>query len=365
MHRFKSIFSGVLCLVLLASIFPCRAKAVSTSATSAILLDAQSGRVLYEVNADREMLIASTTKIMTAVVALENCALSDTVTIRREHTLAEGSSMYLKEGEELRLETLLYGLLLASGNDAALAIADHCAGSTEKFAAMMNEKAEELGMSHTSFANPNGLDAEGHYSTARDMARLAAYAMEKEAFRRMVSTVSVTVEGRSFTNHNKLLKMLDGCVGLKTGYTRAAGRTLVSAVERAGRRLIAVTLQDGNDWLDHTALYEYGFAAFTPRKAAEKGKTAGEVRLANGAQPTLTAVYAEDFTYPLQQGESLSVKVRQSALTAPVSEGETVGEAVFYLHDEEVGAVALLAGETAQKTPHIPLVRRFFTAAAQ
>ena len=231
MQTFKRVFFGLICAFLLASSLPCHALAVSTSATSAILMDVESGRVLYESNAHREMLIASTTKIMTCLVALEDHSLSERVKIKREYTLAEGSSMYLKEGEELTLETLLYGLMLASGNDAALAVAGHCSGSTEKFVKRMNEKAAELGMTHTSFANPNGLDAEGHYSTAYDMARLAACAMENETFRRIVSTVSVEIGGRTFTNHNKLLYRIDGCVGLKTGYTRAAGRTLVSCVE--------------------------------------------------------------------------------------------------------------------------------------
>ncbi len=362
MQRIKSVSLGILCLLTLASIFPCQAKAISTSATSAILIDALSGRVLYEENADREMLIASTTKVMTAVVALETHGLSEKVTIRREYTLAEGSSMYLKEGEELRLETVLYGLMLASGNDAALAVAGHCAGSVEDFVALMNEKATALGMTHTSFANPNGLDAEGHYSTARDMARLAAYAMENETFRRIVSTVSVTVEGRTFTNHNKLLKNLPGCVGLKTGYTRAAGRTLVSCMEREGRRLIAVTLQDGNDWLDHAALYEYGFSAFSSTQAAAKGEAYGEVTVLNGEKPAVSAVYGEDFSYPLKEGESLTCKVVSTPVSAPILKGETVGEMAFYLGGTEVGRVNLIAGETAQKTPHIGFIRRFFAA---
>ena len=363
MQAFKRAFIGLMCVVLLASGLPCRALAVSTSATSAILVDAVSGRVLYESNADKEMLIASTTKIMTCLVALENNSLSERVKIKREYTLAEGSSMYLKEGETLTLETLLYGLMLASGNDAALAVAGHCCGSTEKFVEKMNEKAAELGMTHTSFANPNGLDAEGHYSTARDMARLAVCAMENETFRRIVSTASVTVGGRTFTNHNKLLHRIDGCVGLKTGYTRAAGRTLVSCVERQGQRLIAVTLQDGNDWLDHAALYDFGFAAFPAFEAAVKGEEAGEIRLAESEKSTLTAVYSADFSYPLAEGEKLQRKLDVPAdLKAPVKEGETIGKAVFYLNGEEVGHVALLAGESAEKARHIPLVRQFFTA---
>ena len=236
---------------LLFSIFPCQAKAVGTSAASAILMDADSGRVLYEQNADARMLIASTTKILTALVAIREGDLSDVVTVKREATLTEGSSMYLKEGEQLTLEALLYGLMLCSGNDAAVAIADHVGGSQKGFVKLMNETARELGMEDSSFANPNGLDAEDHYSTARDMAKLACAAVKNETLLRIASTQSVTIGGRTMTNHNKLLRYVDGCLGLKTGYTRAAGRTLVSCCERNGQRLVAVTLQDGNDWADH------------------------------------------------------------------------------------------------------------------
>ncbi len=224
-------------LAALFSLFPCQTHAVSTSASSAILMDVDSGRVLYEQNADAKMLIASTTKILTALVAIREGDLNDVVTVSREAAYTEGSSMCLKVGEKLTLETLLYGLLLCSGNDAAVAIAEHISGSQEDFAKLMNATAREIGMEHSSFANPNGLDHEDHYSTARDMARLACAAVENETLVRMASTRSVTIGGRTMTNHNKLLNQIEGCIGLKTGYTMAAGRTLVSCVERNGQRL--------------------------------------------------------------------------------------------------------------------------------
>jgi len=241
----------------LTALIPYRAEAVTLSATAAILLDAGTGEVLYEKNADRQMLIASTTKIMTALVVLESACLCDTVEITSAH-MTEGSSMYLRPGETVCVEELLYGLLLCSGNDAAQALADHC-GGTERFVERMNAKAASLGMADTSFENPSGLDGERHYSTARDMARLATAAVKNPTFVRICSTVSVQIGERTMRNHNRLLNDIDGCIGLKTGYTRAAGRTLVSCVHRGGRCLVAVTLQDGNDWLDHAALYEYGF----------------------------------------------------------------------------------------------------------
>ena len=345
MHRrVCAFFAAALALF---SIFPCQAEAVDTSAAAAILMDADSGRVLYEQNADSRMLIASTTKILTALVAIREGDLSDIVTVKREAVLTEGSSMYLKEGEKLTLETLLYGLMLCSGNDAAVAIADHVGGSQAGFAKLMNETARELGMENSSFANPNGLDAEDHYSTARDMARLACAAVENETLLRIVSTRSVTIGGRTMTNHNKLLQYLDGCLGLKTGYTRAAGRTLVSCAERNGQRLVAVTLQDGNDWADHQALYEYGFAAYPAHRAAVLGKPLYRAPVKNGIRATVPLVAAEGFSWPLAEGEHLEMSVELDApLTAPLTAGRSVGNAIFTLNGREVGRVALLCGES-------------------
>ena len=255
------VLRALLRLCLLLCIVPAVAEAVEVSGTAA-------GQVLYEKNGDERMLIASTTKIMTALVVLEQAGLDDTITVTQAH-MAEGSSMYLKPGETVRVEELLYGLLLCSGNDAALALTE-CAGGAAPFVALMNEKAAALGMAHTSFANPNGLDAEGHYSTARDMAVLAAAAMDDPTFRRLCSSRCVTIGSRTMENHNRLLRQVEGCVGLKTGYTKAAGRTLVSCAERNGCRLIVVTLRDGDDWADHAALYEYGFRLTAPRMAVQR-----------------------------------------------------------------------------------------------
>lgn len=261
------LLRGLWGLCLIFCITPAVAEALEVSATAAVLMDADMGQVLYEKNGDRQMLIASTTKIMTALVVLEHAAPDDVITVTPNH-MAEGSSMYLRAGETVRVEELLYGLLLCSGNDAALALTE-CAGGLTPFVALMNEKAAALGMAHTSFANPNGLDADGHYSTARDMAVLAAAAVENPTFRRICSSRSVTIGQRTMENHNRLLRQVEGCVGLKTGYTRAAGRTLVSCAERDGCRLVAVTLQDGNDWADHAALYDYGFRLTAPRRGVQ------------------------------------------------------------------------------------------------
>lgn len=342
---FQRLAACLMAALALFSIFPCQSLAVSTSASSAILMDVDSGRVLYEHNADAKMLIASTTKILTALVAIEEGNLDDTVTVSREAAWTEGSSMYLKEGEELTLETLLYGLLLCSGNDAAVAIAEHIAGSEAGFAKLMNKKAEELGMTGSSFANPNGLDDEKHYSTARDMARLACAAVNNETLVRIASTKSVTIGGRTMTNHNKLLSMVEGCIGLKTGYTQAAGRTLVSCAERNGQRLVAVTLQDGNDWADHESLLEYGFATYPASHAAVPGQILGSAPVLGGAADTVPLAAAEGFAWPLAEGEKLETKLELTGpLAAPVTAGTTAGEAVFTVDGREVGRVSLVCG---------------------
>lgn len=343
----KRILCCLTAVLLVYSIFPYKAGAVSTSAASAILVDADSGRVLYEQNADAKMLIASTTKIMTALVAIREGNLGDVVTVGREATLTEGSSMYLKEGEQLTLEALLYGLLLCSGNDAAVAIADHVGGSQAGFVALMNETAAELGMEHSSFANPNGLDHEDHYSTARDMARLARAAVENETLVRIASTRTVHIGGRTMTNHNKLLSSMDGCIGLKTGYTRAAGRTLVSCAERNGQRLVAVTLQDGNDWADHQALFDYGFSAYPARRAAVPGQAVDTAAVQGGVSAAVPLTAASGFSWPVGAGERLETRIElDRPLTAPVLAGTAVGQAVFTLDGVEVGRVALLCGRT-------------------
>ncbi|MET0015863.1 serine hydrolase [Oscillibacter sp.] len=343
--RFKRFLTLFCTVLILYSVFPCQAHAVSISATAAVLMDVDSGRVLYAQNEDTKMLIASTTKIMTALVALENGDLNSTVKISAEAANTEGSSMYLKAGEKLKLETLLYGLMLCSGNDAAVAVAQGVAGSTDKFVKLMNEKAKALGMTHTSFANPNGLDDDKHYSTAKDMAVLACAAMNNETFSRIVSTRTVTVGGRTLSNHNKLLSYVDGCIGLKTGYTKAAGRTLVSCVRRNGQRLVAVTLQDGNDWADHAALYDYGFSTYPAQRAMTIGETVGTLAVTGGLTTSLPLVAADSFSWPLAQGEKLEVRFElPKSLCAPVTAGNSAGQAVFSLNGKEVGRVELLCG---------------------
>ncbi len=336
-------------LLVLTSNFTCHAMAINTCAASAVLMEQDSGRVLYEQCADDERLIASITKIMTAIVALEHGDINETYTVT-VRDMAEGSSMYLKTGDVLTLEELLYGLMLASGNDAALAVAHCVCGEVSDFVALMNETARALGMMHTSFANPNGLDAEGHYSSARDMAVLSAYALKNETFLRIVSTSSITIGDRFLKNHNKLLNICEGCIGVKTGFTKAAGRTLVSAVERNGMTLICVTLNDGDDWNDHMALMEYGFEAFHLTIAACAGQKLTDVPVRSGSSDSVKLMAAKDLAYPVTGTEKLTVKLRVPvSVSAPVMVGQVIGQAAFYLDGQEVASVDLVAAEWIDK----------------
>ncbi|MBO4217627.1 MAG: D-alanyl-D-alanine carboxypeptidase [Clostridia bacterium] len=252
-------------LIVLTACFPLPVyaeRSVSVSAESAVLITPDGG-IIYEKNARKRRGMASTTKIMTALVAIENLSLDDIIAFPAE-ARSEGSSAYFEEGENVTVRDLLYALMLRSANDAAECLAIAAAGSIGGFADMMNERAEKIGLSDTHFVNPHGLDAEGHYSTALDMARLTAEALKNDAFREIVSTkgyVCRSLSGgydRTFRNHNRLLGR-DGIFGVKTGYTSACGRCLVTACERGGKTLIAVTLSAPDDWNDHLELYDHGF----------------------------------------------------------------------------------------------------------
>ncbi len=339
LRRLTATAAAFVAAVLLS--LPCWA-APETGAHAMILADAMTGEVLAEKNADRQSLIASTTKIMTAYVVTQRCDLNRRVTVPPEATGIEGSSMYLKPGEELTVRELLYGLMLHSGNDAAVALALACAGSVERFVQWMNESAQTLGLHGTRFANPNGLDDENNYSTARDLSALTAAALQDPDFLQIVSTRCIRTAGRCLTNHNKLLWSLEGAIGVKTGYTRAAGRILVSAAERCGRRLIAVTIDDGNDWKDHTALYEFGFSRYTMQTALRCGEAAVRLELMDGTQAELCA--AQDFCYALAPGEALRVQYPYYAFSCG-EPGTDARTGTVWLGDTCVGTIPLLWGE--------------------
>ena len=336
--------------------------APDVSAQCALVLDGCTGRVLYEKSADTRSLIASTTKIMTALVVLESCDLDARVRVPESACGIEGSSVYLRPGEVLSVRELLLGLMLHSGNDAAMALALYCGGTCEAFVCRMNEKAEKLGLRSTHFANPHGLDDEQNYSTARDLASLAAYALEREDFREIVSTKTALAAGRSLTNHNKLLWRVDGAVGVKTGYTRAAGRILVGAAERGGRRLVCVTINAPRDWADQAALFDYGFSAFTQQTLVSAGETVASVPVISGDRSHVRAAAGEPLGYPLAEGEQVETVLRLPHFVfAPIMRGEAAGTAEYYLAGRRIGAVPLYWSESAFDAPEKPgLLRRIF-----
>ena len=346
----KRIIAGT-AAALLAAVLLLPQTAHALSARSAIVVDAVSGRVLYEKDADRQSLIASTTKIMTALIVCQQCNVLDRMRIPAEAVGIEGSSMYLREGEVLTVQELLYGLMLSSGNDAAIALAIYCGGTMEGFVGMMNDKARSLGLGDTHFENPNGLDAPGHYSTARDLAALAAYAMEDPIFRKTVSSRTVTVGERYLRNHNKLLWLLEGADGVKTGYTRAAGRILVSSATRNERRIVAVTIDDPDDWTDHQKLLEEGFSRYSVRRVVCKGQRVGSLDVAGG--DAQVAVYAgEDFDYALAPDEQVRLVLPGPGFVyAPVAEGGDAGVVYVTLRGKAVGKVSVQYGETVERAP--------------
>ena len=355
---------GVLCALLTGLPIQTQAAEVpAVSAASALLMDGESGRILFSQNANEPRAIASITKLMTALVAAECLEdLSQSVTIRPNWTGIEGTSLYLKAGEELTCETLLYGLLLHSGNDAAVALAEICAGDTETFVGWMNQRAADLGMTGTHFSDPNGLGDENHYSTALDMAKLGRACLENGTVAPTLATRSITLEGRSFTNHNKLLWQYPGCTGMKTGYTRQAGRTLVSSAQRDGQTLICVTLNDGNDWADHTALLDYGFDTWPRQELVRAGETLGQVKVEGSLLRQVPVTARETLAYPLREGEEVTLEVQlPQVVQAPVTEGEIAGSVTCWLGDRQVGQTYLVWGASASRdviskdSDHTPL----------
>ena len=338
-----AVFASFFLLTSLIS--PVWAAEPSVSAAGAILIDAATGTVIYEKNADERRLIASTTKIMTALVVLDSCAdLDRIVEVPDGAAGIEGSSMYLKAGQAVSVRDLLYGLLLKSGNDAAVALAVHCAGSVEDFAAKMNEKAAALGMQNSSFRNPHGLNAEHHYSTARDMAVLTRAAHENETFTRIVSSKYAKFNGITIKNHNRMLWSYAGADGVKTGYTVNAGRCLVSSATRDGMRLIAVTLNDHDDWADHTGMLDFGFENYTLKTLCLEDTAFAVIPALGGGDVTVKAARTEVILLPREKAGRLEIDITLPRyLWPPVILGQRVGMLKATLDGEVLAECPLLA----------------------
>lgn len=352
----------IILLFILLIIVSCQAVcgALDVSARSAILICADTGEVLYEKNADERLPMASTTKIMTALVAIEKGSLDRLVEVDPSAVGIEGSSMYLYMGEKITLENLLYGLMLSSGNDAAQAVAVHIGKSADGFAALMNERALQMGLENTSFENPSGLDGENHYTTARELSKIAREAMKNETFREIVGTSSHKAGAiqngtvRWVHNHNKMLSLYDGANGIKTGFTKTAGRCLVSSAKRDKVTLIAVTLNCPDDWNDHQNMLDYGFASISEHTVLKSGAS-WNIPVGGGVSDFVTVTLDGDVTGKAYNAEGLSYRVYlPKHMLAPVREGVRAGEVAVFYEDNFVSSHELYITEGVPAREHKP-----------
>lgn len=330
----------IICLGLFL-LFPYSVQAISTSATSSILMDMDSGRIIYENNSHEVRSVASISKIMTAILAIESKKLDKTVKVSDVVLEAYGSGIYIKPGEKLTLQDLVYGLMLRSGNDAALMIAEYVSGSVPKFVEKMNQKAQEIGMKQTTFHNPSGLDEEdevGNFSTAYDMAILTSYAMKNKTYQKIVGTKKYTLKTNKNTyvwyNKNKLLTNYENTTGGKTGFTKKARRTLVSTTSKDQLNFVVVTLNDGNDFQDHENLHEYGFTYYKKYRLLKKGT----VKIEDEKYYKNETLYIKnDIDYPLREDEKQSVRLSfQLNKKKQLKDGGKVGEVHVKVGDEMV-----------------------------
>ncbi len=322
-------------------------------AASACLIDVNSGRILYEKNGQQPMRIASLTKVVTGWIAIKSGKLDRLVTVSNLAARQEGSSVYLKAGERVKLRDLLYAMMLRSGNDAAMAIAEAVAGSNDRFASLMNAEVKKLGLSHTHFANPHGLDNQAHYASADDFATLTAAALKTPLFRQIVATRYYRMERHSVVgstnlkNKNRLLWMMQGADGVKTGFTRAAGRCLAASASLAGRQVAVVLLDDPADWVDAKRLLVYGLHAYTPVDVAKIQPDALRLALRDGVQERVVTRAQHRIVYPLCAGEAQAVTYRivQKRQRAPVHVGDPLGVLYVSLHGKPLGETQLLAAQ--------------------
>ena len=342
----------IVVLLFFCGFFLYNSHAALADAAAAAIIEEKTGRVLYAANEMTELPMASTTKIMTAMLAIENCSLDETITAGENAYGVPGTSIYLDKGEELSMHDMLYGLMLASGNDAAVAIAEHVGGSIEGFCAMMNERAAEIGCMHTHYVTPHGLPADDHYTTALDLAFIAREAMRYPFFRQVVSTQRAEIPwqghayNRVLNNKNKLLSTFPGALGVKTGYTKAAGRCLVFAAERDGMTLIGDVL-NSPDWFDQSAaLLEQAFQEYHLYTALRQGEIVYRLPVKNGTLDGVDLITADSLSAPLRNDETAEISFRwpQEQL-AGFEEGTVLGTAMLTVNGETLCSVPLIAAK--------------------
>ena len=353
MKRLLAAFSALL-LALLPAL--ATGEETGTSALACVIIDEASGRVLLSHNADTALPMASTTKVMTALLALEMGDLDAPVTCSRNAFGVPGTSIYLSQGETLTLREMLTGLMLASGNDAAVAIAEHIGGTTENFCRMMTARASELGCTNTVFLTPHGLPQEGHHTTARDLALIAREAMKHEVFREIVGTQRATIpwEGRPYdrvlNNKNRLLATYEGATGIKTGYTKKAGRCLVFGAERSGMRIIGVVLNCA-DWFGEAArLMDLAFERYEAITALQAGEVVATLPVAMSDGGTVDVVVSSDLTGVIPRGSIPRVETELiESLEAPVRAGQPLGTARLISGNEIAAEVPLVAASAVAR----------------
>lgn len=341
----------ILILLMMIMTHPAAAsEALSVNAKGAVLIDAASGRILFGQDENRMLPEASCTKIMTALLALENCSLDEKVTAGKNAHGVSGTSIYLSEGETLTMEQMLYGLMLRSGNDAAVAIAEHVAGSVKDFAALANERAKELN-ADANFINPHGLHDEGHAASALGLARIMRAAMQNEDFRTITATQKKIIPwvGNEFSrvleNKNRLLRDYDGATGGKTGYTSKAGRCLVFSAERNGLELIGTVL-NCYTWFDTAAeMLDYGFDHFRMETALTEGQVAAQASILNGDEASVDALAAEELGGAVRKGSKTEVKIDLKTIAAPVKKGQVIGSASLLEAGQVIDRCDLLAAD--------------------
>lgn len=326
----------------------------SVSAKSAILIEQSTRKILYGKNENAIMKPASTTKILTAICAIEEGNLDDVVEVSDNAVRTEGSSMYLGYNDRITLRNLLYGLMLNSGNDASVAISEHISKTTENFASLMNKKAKKIGAANSNFTNPSGLDSEAHFVTAKDLSYITAYALDNPVFSEIVKTknkVVLTEDGtkKYLTNHNKMLNMYEGCIGVKTGFTKASGRTLVTAAERNGVKLIAVTLSAPNDWQDHKSMLDYGFQLVSVKNILKR-EIAGKSKVENGVEEFVEVICDNEYNdISFDKNDKYNVKYDIKNAKSPVVKGEILGKAIVYKNNKVVYKCNLRAVKDVEK----------------
>ncbi len=357
MKKWRCIVFFVSLLILLPWCMCTEVTALGVSASSAALMVLDTGELIYEKNAYTERSMASTTKIMTSLIALEACTPQREIVVAEDMVQVEGTSMGLLPGDSVTLKTLVYGMLLQSGNDAANVAAIAVGGSVENFVAMMNERAKKIGMKNTSFATPSGLDDKNHYSTAYDMALLGCEALKNPEFAAICSQKSAALYygnppyRRTLTNHNRLLWSYRDTVGIKTGFTKKSGRCLVSAAHRDGVTLVAVTLNAPDDWNDHKAMFEYGFSVMENRvidcdiSSLSLKMTGGEVERVGVKLASLPSVVMHSDSDAQIRQEIYIMRFEY----APVEKGKVVGEARYYIGDRMVCSVPIVTAENAEQ----------------